>query len=82
MPLRREIVVRVAVAVVALPIVGTLLVFACHGPAALFATGAAVASYEYYRLTPLRGSALRRPAISAAAALPALPLGSRGPRRS
>ena len=74
MRLRREIVVRVAVAVVALPIVGTLLVVAPHGPAALFGAAGAVAAYEYYRLTPLRGTAIRWPAICAAAALPALPL--------
>ncbi len=71
--LAHELGVRVAVAVVALPIVGVLLWMGHGYAAALFALGGAIASFEYYRLTPLRSERLRWVGITASAALPALP---------
>src|SRR5678816_453911 len=52
----RELGVRVAVAAVALPIVGTALWLGDGYAAALFALAGAIAAYEYYRLTPLRAA--------------------------
>jgi phosphatidate cytidylyltransferase len=74
MKLRQEIVVRVAVAALALPIVGTLLWRGEHWSAALFAVVGAIAAYEYYRLTELRNAQVRWIGIAIAAVLPALPL--------
>ena len=58
---------------VALPIVGALLWLGGPWSAALFATGGAIAAYEYYRMTELRDGWLRWIGIAAAAVLPALP---------
>ena len=74
MKLRREIVVRVGVAVVALPIVGALLWRGDRWCAALFAAGGALSAYEYYRMTELRNAGLRWGGVTATAVLPALPL--------
>lgn len=72
-PLRGELVARTAVAVVALPIVGALLWLGGPWSAVLFATGAAIAAYEYYRMTELRDAAVRWIGIASAGVLPALP---------
>jgi len=72
--LARELAVRVAVAVVAIPIVGVLLWLGDGYAAALLASGGAIAAYEYYRLTPLRGASVRWIGIAATAGLCGLPL--------
>jgi len=74
MKLLQEIVVRVAVAAAALPIVGTLLWRGELWCAVLFAVAGGIAAYEYYRLTELRAAHVRWVGIAAATALPALPL--------
>lgn len=69
-----ELAVRVAVAAVALPVVGTVLWLGAGYAAALFALAGAVAAYEYDRLTPLRAARVRWIGILATAALCGLPL--------
>lgn len=72
MSLLEESLVRIAVGAIALPIVGVLLWLGGAWSAALFATGGAIAAYEYYRLTELRAAGVRWIGIIAATALPAL----------
>ena len=74
MKLPQELAVRAAVAVAVLPIVGTLLWRGDRWCAVLFAVAGAIAAYEYYRLTELRAARVRWVGITAATALPALPL--------
>src|SRR5678815_4579443 len=73
MSLLQEIAVRVAVGAVALPIVGVLVWLGGPWSAGLFATGGAIAAYEYYRLTELRATGVRWLGILASTALPTLP---------
>jgi len=74
MKVLQEIAVRVAVAAVALPIVGMLLWRGELWCAGLFSVAGAIAAYEYYRLTEVRAAHVRWVGIATAAALPALPL--------
>jgi hypothetical protein len=74
MKLHHEIVVRVSVATVALPIVAALLWRGECACAAMFGLAAGIAAYEYYRLTDVRHARVRWLGIAAAVALPTLPL--------
>jgi phosphatidate cytidylyltransferase len=74
MKLQREIVVRVGVAAVALPIVGAILWRGGRWCAGMFALAGALASHEYYRMTELREAPLRWIGVAATAMLPVLPL--------
>ncbi|HEU4729554.1 MAG TPA: phosphatidate cytidylyltransferase [Kofleriaceae bacterium] len=81
MSLWHELVRRVAVGAVGLPIVGALLWLGGAWSAALFAAGGAIAAYEYYRMTVLRDAPVRWIGVVALAVLPALPwaVGDRWP---
>jgi phosphatidate cytidylyltransferase len=73
MTLWQELLRRAAVGAVALPIVGALLWLGGAWSAVLFAAAAAVAAWEYYRMTALRDAEIRWVGVVAAAVLPALP---------
>jgi len=59
MRLHHEIVVRVAVAAAATPIVGGLLWRGERACAAMVGLAAGIAAYEYYRLTDVRHARVR-----------------------
>lgn len=65
---------RAAVGAVALPIVALLLWLGGGASALLFALGGAIATFEYYRLTPARDANVRWIGIVAGGVLPAVPL--------
>lgn len=72
-PFARELLVRAAVGMVALPVVGWLLWLGRGWSAALFSLAGIIAAYELYRLTPLRAWNARWIGIVAVGSLPMLP---------